>query len=110
MRGQRLPKPRPYRGHPPAVAGDETSEEAADSIASDASRLRGAVRTYILKGGEKGRTCDEVEVGLGMRHQTASARIRELFLMDRINKRGDKRKTRSGRQAWVWRVEKAGRE
>jgi len=48
-----------------------------------------------------GATCDDVEVALGMKHQTASARIRELAQIGLIASRGV-RKTRSGRNATVW--------
>jgi hypothetical protein len=48
-----------------------------------------------------GATCDEIELMTGMRHQTASARIRELYLKDRIKTVG-KRQTRSGRMALIW--------
>ena len=48
-------------------------------------------------------TCDEAEVHFEMRHQTASARIRELCELGRIEDSGARRPTRSGRDAIVWR-------
>jgi hypothetical protein len=47
-------------------------------------------------------TCDEVEVICKLRHQTASARIRELFVQSRIKDSGQRRLTRSNRTAIVW--------
>jgi hypothetical protein len=54
---------------------------------------------HIASAGSK--TCDEVDVGLHMRHQMASARIRELVLGGRLRDTGHRRLTRSGRLAAV---------
>lgn len=48
-----------------------------------------------------GLTCDEIERKLHLSHQTASARVRELYLADQIIHHGT-RPTRSGRQARVY--------
>jgi DNA adenine methylase len=50
-----------------------------------------------------GATCDEVEEALDLRHQTASARVNELCSDGKIVDSGERRKTRSGRAAIVWR-------
>jgi hypothetical protein len=68
----------------------------------DTSRLRSIVRARIAAHGVQGATCDEVEALEGMLHQTASARIRELFLRSAICDSGKQRNTRSGRPAIVW--------
>lgn len=47
-------------------------------------------------------TCDEVEIVTGLKHQTASARIRELALKGLIKDSGKRRLTRSGRKAVVY--------
>ncbi len=78
-----------------------TSHEAALSVAPSAATLRGAILARIKDTG--GMTCDEVEVDLAMRHQTASARIRELTLGNLIREGGE-RLTRSGRKAIVWKA------
>lgn len=91
----------PFNGTPPFVAGSDTSESASEAIASTAATLRGKILRVLA---EKPSTCDEVEVALNMRHQTASARIRELFIMGRIVNTNTTRRTRSKRKAIVWAV------
>lgn len=49
-------------------------------------------------------TCDEMEVLTGYKHQTTSARIRELALANRIINSGTTRLTRGGRNAIVWQI------
>jgi Fic family protein len=64
--------------------------------------LRARIRNVISESRD-GLTCDEVEVLTGLKHQTASARIRELALLGVIQENG-KRPTRSGRNAVIWRL------
>lgn len=90
----------PYRGEPPFVASSDTSQAAAHSMKDAAKGLRGKVLASL--GSEVGATCDQLETFLNLSHQTVSARIRELFLMGKIERIGE-RKTRSGRKAAVWR-------
>jgi hypothetical protein len=49
-----------------------------------------------------GVTCDETEVGLDMRHQTASSAIHRLVQAGHLRKSGIRRPTRSNRNAIVW--------
>jgi predicted transcriptional regulator len=89
----------------PDVPGHEdaaTSKAAAASVARTAASMRTKVFRAILEAGYAGMTCNEIEIALGMRHQTASARVRELFLLADINDWHLVRKTRSGRNATVW--------
>lgn len=90
-----------YGGRPPFVRGSDTSEEAAESVIGITGKLRRMVYEEIWRASD-GRTCDEVEERLGMRHQTASARIRELSQKGHIRDSGLRRTTRSGRPATVW--------
>lgn len=92
----------PYNERPPFEAGSDTSEAAADSIAEGAASMRARVLAHIKAAGPVGTIDDELEVALGMRHQTASARRRELELLGAVTKTGDRRKTRSGRTAAVY--------
>jgi DNA polymerase len=92
----------PYNGLPPFVAGVDTSEAASQSIASDSGQLREFIFDLIKGSGGGGMTCDEVEVETSMRHQTASARIRELQQRGRIVDSSRRRPTRSTRLAIVW--------
>lgn len=80
--------------------GSETSREAAQSIRGCAGKLAAQVLAEIVR--LNGATCDEIEVSLSMKHQTASARMRELALAKQIVESGEKRLTRSNRNAVVW--------
>ncbi len=88
----------------PYVKGSDTSEEAAESIKPSVSETEARVLAYIRGCGAFGVTDDQLEVAMGMRHQTASARRRGLVLKDLIYDAGERRKTRSGRKATVWRA------
>jgi hypothetical protein len=94
----------PYDGHAPSEPKDRagTSFAAAVSIEPHAGTLRAEVLSLIRDWGKFGRTDDEIEMKLGLRHQTASARRRELVLAGLIVDSGRKRATRSGRMAVVW--------
>ncbi len=48
--------------------------------------MRERVHRHLEACGERGSTDDELEVALGLLHQTASARRRELELMGRVVK------------------------
>ena len=98
-----------YEPTPPHVSNSETSLEAAQSIKPNVSKIRGEVLKCI-KEMPSGLTCDQVECITGLSHQTCSARFRELascqpplihkLLMDDGNYA--RRKTRSGRGAYVY--------
>ena len=86
----------------PYVPESDTSYEAAKRIEPALGRLQAKVLTYLLTNDGKGLTCDEIEEASGLKHQTASARIRELAQKGLIEDSGDRRPTRSGRNAVVW--------
>ena len=96
-----------YGGRPPHEE-PETSREAAKGMTGAAGHLQLIVLEAIRAAGADGMTDDEIEVKTGLRHQTASARRRELYLKGYIRYRrgatGEKtrRKTRSGRSAFVF--------
>lgn len=95
--------PRLYAGAPPSEVTSETSVAAASSMKQASNTIREQVFDVIrLRGGA---TDDELEVALQMRHQTVSARRRELVLLGRVKPSGQRRITRSGRAAEVWTVE-----
>ena len=88
----------------------ETSKDAAESIKDKINgmclEVLRCVRNY-----EDGLTCDEVEQILGMKHQTASARLNDLskcqpaFLQHHFDSSTGKplrRHTRSGRTARIY--------
>lgn len=89
-----------YPHTPGFVKGSDTSEAAAASIPADT--LRAKVYAKIFRTGPAGMTCDECEVEMRGRHQTISARIRELVLGSSLVDTGRRRFTRSGRQAAVY--------
>ena len=92
----------------PYARGSETSRQAAISIQEDTNYLRKRVLHYIDRNLGYGATCDEVEIESGIRHQTCSARFRELAqrgqIIPKLDASGNPvtRKTRSGRAAQVW--------
>ena len=90
------------RAQVPFVFGSDRSKAAAESIEKDTNRLRRLVYEEIKEAGSSGMTCDEVEARLDLKHQTVSARMRELAIAGRIIDSELKRKTRSGRAAVVW--------
>lgn len=101
------PRPEPPGGgRYPLPAGSvpfsnpTTSKAAADAARPFAGRLAAEVLEFVR--GKGGATCDEVEQEMGLVHQTASARIRELALRGEIEDSGRKRPTRSQRMAIVW--------
>jgi hypothetical protein len=102
------PKPlKPWQRPYSLYDGMAPHEGSATSFAAAASMMPhlGAIqeREYeaICDAGERGMTDDELEHRLGLRHQTASARRRELYLLGLI-KEGGFRNTTSGRKATVW--------
>ena len=92
-----------YPEVPGFVRGNDTSMAAAARIEHTAASMRAKVVEHI-RDQPDGATCDEVEVALGMRHQTASARVREAFLAGQIEMTADRRTTRSGSTARVYKV------
>jgi len=92
-----------YPERPGFERGSDTSEDAADSLTEGAlQKLRLQVYQYVRAQARFGTTCDELEVASGLRHQTASARLRELELYGWIIKSMYRRPTRSGRMARVY--------
>ncbi len=79
-----------------------TSVEAAVKMFPRAGTDARKVLDVIVSRGGVGATDDEIEIELGMIHQTASARRRGLVLEDWVKSSGAKRKTRSGSSAIVW--------
>lgn len=82
------------------------SVAAHGSLVRSKSRLRSQVLDYIKEQGELGATSEEVEIGLSLSHQTASARMTELKALGKVYLAG-KRSTKSGRSAGVWVVSEA---
>jgi hypothetical protein len=88
---------------PPFVAHSDTSEDAADEIKPAANTLRRKVYDYIVDQ-EAGATDEEIQDALQMNPSTERPRRRELQQGGLIQDSGDRRPTRSGRKAVVWRL------
>jgi len=90
------------------VKGSATSTEAAHSMEPHVGRLAKKVYWFLLGSEFSGATDDEIEVALDLKHQTASARRRELELKGLVVKQYNhqhehvKRLTRSKRRAGVY--------
>ena len=92
--------PSNYPQAPGFVAGSDTSHAAAESIKpTRKSMLSETLR--LLRLNDEGLTSDELERITGWRHQTASARLRELVLLGLAEDSDRRRKTSSGRTATV---------
>ncbi len=83
--------------------GVNTSEAAAGHQEStgkaSVDRLR--LTEYLRECGPRGSTTDAAEVGLGLLHQTCSARMKDLIDTGVVVRLEDKRPTRTGRMARV---------
>lgn len=90
-----------YNSIAPHAKGSDTSLAAAVDITDQAAALEQKIIAAVEKA-PSGLTCDETEVLLGMKHQTASARFREAVQHGMLERSGIKRKTRSGKQAGVY--------
>lgn len=77
-----------------------TSRDAYQSV--DVTHLRGKVLAMLKR--LKGATCDEAQTLLGMTHQSCSPCFTWLSKDGQIYDSGQRRVTRSGRKAIVWRV------
>lgn len=71
-------------------------------IESRLSDLQLKVYDLIRLAGWDGKTTDELEAELELTHQSCSARVNELQGMKLIERRGARRKTRAGRQAFIY--------
>jgi predicted transcriptional regulator len=90
-----------YGGVPPH-SNATTSRAAAESVKPHATRLARLVLEHVRARG--GLTSAEAESELGLIHQTASARLRELVKLGLVADSGETRPTPSGRRAIVWRA------
>lgn len=79
--------------------GNKNSEAANDSIQSQKQIIRKKILEYI-KSCPEGATCEEIEIALGIAHQSCSARCTELKSLNLVYQDGG-RLTRSNRRAAV---------
>jgi hypothetical protein len=97
---------RTQRGQPKRKRGliQQTSRDAHEAIKPKASAIRSRILAELQLRGSTGATCDELEQALGLSHQTASARLREMAKAETIYDSGHRRETRTGRTAIIWRA------
>lgn len=91
----------------PQHNGVDTSRAAARSVRSTAGKQMELVLSLIKAAGPHGRTTDEVEEMTGGKHQAISARFNDLHKAGLIysnEDRTDRRPTRSGRSARIYRA------
>ena len=77
----------------------QTSREAYESVGRGCNSLHDRLLESLV---DENYTCDELEVLLDAKHQSMSAQIRKGVLDGDIEDTGEKRPTRSNRQAIVW--------
>lgn len=83
-----------------------TSKAALTSISDVRGKLKRRVFEAIKARKKSGATCDELEDELDLKHQTLSARVRELWQEGFLRRLRGWRRTRSGRWATVYVVRK----
>jgi len=97
-----------YPHEPGFVAGSDTSQAAAESVAgAPREAMKARVRRLLYERewtDEPGLTSDELERITGWNHQSASARLRELVLEGVAVDSPERRLTRYGRKAVVRRI------
>ena len=91
-----------YGGHPPHVAGCDTSIDAADRIKEHVGKIARKVYNMIAAAGDRGMTVDEIEASSGLKHQTAGPRVREMVLSGILRATENRRLTRSKRYGTVY--------
>lgn len=90
-----------YDGTPPHE-DVETSRAAAKKILARASTMQSLLLRQIMRTGDVGLTDEEAERLLGWKHQTLSARRRELVLHGVVKDSKKRRLNWTGCNAIVW--------
>jgi predicted ArsR family transcriptional regulator len=84
----------------PYVRGSDTSRDAAESMRPHVSEIEQDILHFLKI--HQDATCDQIEDYMGIKHQTASARLKGLADKGLIRDSGARRPTRSGRAARVY--------
>jgi hypothetical protein len=79
-----------------------TSEDAFESMKPYIPAIKVKIYDEVKGAGVIGLTCDQVEVRLGLLHQTASAIITTMKRERLLDYKGERRPTRTGRGAEVY--------
>lgn len=91
-----------YAGTTPRVRGSDTSAAAGDAVAGKAGSIRRRAYEYVVSCGDSGATTEEIEIALGLRSSTASARRVDLTKAGALRDTGRRRSTTSGNDAAVY--------
>lgn len=86
----------------------DTRRAAREMNRPKAPAQREAIVDHIRSRGLDGATTDEIEMALGLPHQSASARVTELRDAGKIETLGEVRPTRTGARAIVYVVADSG--
>lgn len=87
----------------PVAAGVvDTSREAAAAGQDAAARSRRLILQIVTGAGVRGCTLDEVSAATGKPPNQISGRFTDLERLGLIGRSGERRKTRTGREAHVW--------
>ena len=81
----------------------KNSLEAYEFIQDHLTDIRKTILGSLISAGRDGRTCEEIEIDTGIRHQTASSCLRWMKDQGWAYETGGKRTTTSGRGAAVHR-------
>jgi hypothetical protein len=99
--GEGTPEPAPFQRH------SETSLRAAGEITPYLSNLQQRVYDMLLQCGPLGATDEDMQRFLNMNPSSQRPRRIELVAKGLVIDTGKTRKTRAGRQATVWKVNRA---
>lgn len=86
----------------PYVRHSSTSKAAARAIQPVAATYEAQVLDFIRSREARGATADECLEALALSHQNGSARVSTLAKREQIVRTSQRRKTRSGRTAYVY--------
>jgi hypothetical protein len=99
---------RPYAGRVGRVHGSATSAAAGESQEPTLGTKQAKVLELLRQHNRPGLTDDELEYLTGWRHQSVSARRRELVLAGLVRSSPLTKATSSGRQATIWEAVRHG--
>lgn len=86
--------------------GNKNSTDANEFVQPTKKAMQERILDYITSRGKVGATCQEVERDLGLKHQTASARMAELKQSFQIHWNGLKRALPGSRAASAYTTSK----
>lgn len=88
----------------PYVPWSDTSKQAAASIEPHLARLERIVFEVVARAGAVGLTAQEIEETHGIPGNTVRPRLVALCRKGMVRDSGERRNTRSGRRAVVWKI------